>query len=66
MTPIYKSKKVNSINTITCEIDETFMGNFSVVIYDEEGGIFIEEFANTYFKATEIADKLFSEVCNKY
>ena len=31
---IYKTKKVNSINTITCEIEETFMNNFSVLVFD--------------------------------
>lgn len=63
---IYKTKKVNSINTITCEIEETFMNNFSVLVYDEEGGVFIEKFADTYLKATEVADKLFLSVCKKY
>jgi len=33
------------------------MNNFSVLVYDEEGGVFIEKFAETYLKATEIADK---------
>jgi hypothetical protein len=65
-TTIYKSKKVNSINTITCEIEETFMDNYSIVVYDQEGGIFIERFADNYSKATEVADKLFSNVCKKY
>jgi hypothetical protein len=63
---IYKTKKVNSINTITCEIEETFMDNFSILVYDEENEIFIEKFANTYSKAVEIADSLFLNVCNKY
>jgi predicted nucleic acid-binding protein len=63
---IYKTKKVNSINIITCEIEETFMDNFSILVYDEENEIFIEKFANTYSKAVEIADSLFLNVCNKY
>lgn len=65
-TTIYKSKKVNSINIITCEIEKTFMDNFSVLVYDEEGGVFIERFADNYLQATEVADKLFSNVCKKY
>jgi hypothetical protein len=65
-TTIYKSKKVNSINTITCEIEETFMDNYSIVVYDQEGGVFIERFAENYLKAIEVADKLFSNVCKKY
>jgi hypothetical protein len=62
----YKTKKVNSINTIICEIEKTFMDNFSVLIYDQEGGVFIERFADTYSDATKIADKLFFSVCKKY
>jgi len=63
---IYKTKKVNSINTVTVEIEETFINNFSVLIYDNEGGVFIERFAKTYNEATILADKLFFNVCNKY
>ncbi len=63
---IYKTKKVNSINTITCMIEETYMDNFSVLIYDEEGGVWIEKFASTYLDAVEIAEKLFLKVCKKY
>jgi hypothetical protein len=63
---IYKSKKVNSINTITCEIEESFMDNFSVLLYDNEGGVCIEKFAPTYEKATQLADKLFEKICKEY
>lgn len=65
-TNFYKQKKVNTINTITCEIEETFMNNFSIIIYDNEGGIWIEKFASTYDESMEIADKLFFKVCKKY
>ena len=63
---IYKTQKVNSINTITCEIEKTFLDNFSILIYDEEGEIWIEKFADTYLQSVEIADKLFLSVCKKY
>ena len=63
---IYKTKKVNTINTITCVIEETFMDNYSILIFDEEGGVWIEKFADTYNQAVIIADKLFINVCNKY
>jgi hypothetical protein len=66
MTNIYKTKQVNSINTITCEIEETYMDNYSVLVYDNEGGIFIEKFENTLQNAKELADKLFNLVCKKY
>jgi hypothetical protein len=65
-TTIYKTKKVNSINTITCEIEESYMNNFSILVYDNEGGIFIEKFADTFQDAKQTADKLFNKVCNKY
>ncbi len=63
---IYKTKKVNTINTITCEIEKTFMDNFSVLVYDNDGGVFTERFADTYLIATELADKLFLSICKKY
>jgi hypothetical protein len=63
---IYKTEKVNSINTITCVIEPTFMDNFSILIYDEEGEIWIEKFADTYLQSVKIADKLFLSVCKKY
>jgi hypothetical protein len=63
---IYKSKKVNSINTVTCEIEETFMNNFSILVYDEQGGVWVEKFAPTYEKATQLANKLFEKICNEY
>jgi hypothetical protein len=63
---IYKTKKVNSINTITCEIEQTFMNNYSILVYDEQGGIYLEKFADTREKAEIKADKLFLNACNQY
>lgn len=63
---IYKTNKVNSINEITIEIEETFMNNWSILAYDQEGGVFIEKFADTYEEAVVIADKLFIKVCKQY
>ena len=65
-TNIYKQKKVNSINTITVEIEETFNDNFSIIVYDEEGGVWVEKFANNYEKAVEVAEKLFTKTVNQY
>ena len=65
MQTIYK-QKVNSINTITVEIEKTFMNNYSVLCYDEENGIFIEKFADNYTDASKIADELFNKVCKDY
>ena len=63
---IYKTKKVNTFNTVTCEIEETFMDTFSILVYDEDGGVFLEKFSKTYEEAKKIADSLFEKVCSKY
>jgi len=63
---IYKEKKVNTINTITCVIEKSYIDNYSILIFDEEGGVWIEKFADTYNEAVIIADKLFLKVCNQY
>jgi hypothetical protein len=63
---IYKSKKVNSINTIVCEIEETFMGNYSIIVYDTEGSGWVEKFAPTYKQAQNLADSLFLKICKQY
>ena len=60
------SKKVNSINTITVEIEEAFNNNFSIVVFDEQGGLFVEKFAATYEKAVEVANKMFAKACAQY
>lgn len=65
-TTIYKQQKVNSINTLICEIEESYNDNFSIIVYDEEGGVWIEKFADTYTKAVEVAEKLFAKVCKQY
>jgi len=62
----YKEKKINSINTITCIVEENFMGNFSILIFDEEGGVWVEKFANNKIDAVNVAEKLFSDICNEY
>jgi len=55
---IYKESKINSINTLTIEIEEDFNESFSVVAYDSEGFIWIEKFAKTIEQAKKLADKL--------
>jgi hypothetical protein len=63
---LYKTKKINSVNTLTCEIEQTFTGDYSILIYDEEGDIFLEQFAKSYDEATPIADKLFENILTIY
>jgi hypothetical protein len=63
---IYATKKVNSINTITVLIEQTFMNNYSILCYDEENEIFVEKFADTYEQAEIIANNLFNKICNEY
>lgn len=63
---IYKTKKINTVNTLTVEIEETFSNNYSIVIYDEEGDVFKEKFSKDYESATIIAEKLFNTEYKKY
>jgi hypothetical protein len=55
---IYLETKINSINTLTIEIEQDFNESFSVLAYDEEGLIWIEKFAKTIEQAKKLADKL--------
>lgn len=56
---IYKFVKLNSINNLTIEIEESFNDNFSILAYDQEGGIWVEKFAKTLNEAKLIAEKLY-------
>lgn len=66
MEIVYATKKVNSINTISCHIEQTFNDNYSIIVFDEEGGVWIEKYAQTLKDAEIIAEKLFKEVINNY
>ena len=63
-------KEVSSSNTIYCEVEEDFGGEYSVIVYDEfspeEGGIWIEKFAKTKEEAKELAEKMFNKAVNNY
>ena len=58
----YKTRKLSDTNTLHCEIEKTFMDNYSIVLYDTYGDLWIEKFAPTYEKATEIAENLFKKI----
>jgi len=59
---IYKETKIDSINTLTIEIEEDFNDSFSVVAYDSEGFIWIEKFADTFQSAEKLAEKLYKKL----
>jgi hypothetical protein len=63
---IYIKKKLNSINTLTIEIEEAFNNNFSIVAYDNEDSVWIEKFADTYEDAKKIAEKLNIKISKEY
>lgn len=65
-TLIYKQTKLNSINKLTIEIDETFNDDFSIIAYDDENDIWVEKFAINLESAKIIADKLHDEIINNY
>ena len=52
-----KAVKINSVETLTVAIEETFMGNYSIVAYTDV--LFVEKFANDVEEAKTIALKLF-------
>lgn len=58
--------KLNSINKLTVEIEENFNNEFSILAYDEEGGVFVEKFAPTFEKAKEAAEKLHNKIVKEY
>ena len=52
-----KSVKINTVETLTVAIEETFMGNFSIIAYTDV--LWVEKFANTAEEAKTIALELF-------
>jgi hypothetical protein len=62
----YKSQKLNSINTLTIVIEESFNDNFSILAHDEEGGIWIEKFADNLEQAKITAEKLYNKITKLY
>lgn len=42
------------------------MDTFSILIYDTEGGVWIERFEDTIERAKETANKLFYKVCKQF
>jgi hypothetical protein len=62
-----KRKHIGALTVIVCQIEETFMGNYSVLVHNEEGhDVWIERFAPTFAKAQEIGEKIFAKVCKQY
>jgi superfamily II helicase len=59
---IYIETEINSINTLTIEIEKDFNESYSVLAYDSEGFIWIEKFADTIKGAEKIADNLYKKL----
>jgi hypothetical protein len=62
---VYKQSKLNSINSLTIEIEENFSDQFSILAYDEEGEIWIEKFEKTIESAKVVAEKLYKKLTKK-
>ena len=62
---VYKQSKLNSINSLTIEIEENFSDQFSILAYDEEGEIWIEKFEETIESAKVVAEKLYKKLTKK-
>ena len=63
---IYTEKKIDSINTLTIEIEKDFNDSFSVLAYDSEGLVWIEKFADTLLGAQKLAHKLENKLCKPF
>jgi hypothetical protein len=53
-------------NKVVCEIQETFMKDFIILVYNNDLGIFIKAFAKNKRQAKKVADKLFDYVTNQF
>jgi len=62
----YRQVRLNSINVLTVFIEEAWMNCFDVTAFDEEDGVWITDFADTYLLAVELADKIILEVVKEY
>jgi Zn-dependent metalloprotease len=58
--------KINSFNSLTTEVEKTFMDNYSILTYDDESGVWTETFADTYEKAVQIAHKQHKKELSKF
>ena len=58
-------KKVNSYNAITCII-ERVSPYYSVLVFDNDRGLWVETFAPTRLKARKKAVCFFSIACKMY
>ena len=66
-TPILiHSDQVNSINRITTEIEKDFSEQWSIVTYDDEGGIWIESFEPDQGSARLTADRQHANAIRQY
>ncbi len=66
MTTVIYSHKLNSINTLTVEIEETFSNTFSVLAFDDEGGVWEEYFVKSYDKAVDKSKTVFNKILKQY
>ena len=57
---------LNKINTLTVEVEQTFRNNYSIIAYDELGGVWQERFADTYEQAIQKANKLHDKIKKEY
>lgn len=66
-TPIViHSDQVNPINRITTEIEKDFSDRWSIVTYDDEGGIWVESFEDTQGTARLTADRQHANAMREY
>lgn len=61
-----QNTRLNSINTLITVVEEDYNKGYSILSYDEEGGIWVESFADTIDKAQEKAVKQHEKIIKEY
>ena len=61
-----QNTRLNNLNTLITVVEEDFNGGYSILSYDEEGGIWVESFEDTIDKAQEKATKQHEKIIKEY
>lgn len=61
-----QTTRLNAINTLITVIEEDYSGRYSILSYDQEGGIWVESFSDTIDKAQEKALKQHEKLIKTY
>jgi hypothetical protein len=57
---------LNKINFLTVDTEETYNSNYSIIAYDNEGGVWEEKFASSPKEAEIKAKKMAERIIKEY